>query len=163
MAVDLGDLIEPLRREVNPPGTDLFPDATDDDYFGNLQDSFWDARLDGLLEGYTESDGVVTTIGGGDDLTRDMQQLVVVYAGARIVRNHLRALDTLFRSKAGPVEFETQKSAAVLKALLDDLLYRKKLILTRLGDTGTIESYYIDALVARDESIGWGETYWYTG
>lgn len=163
MAVDLGDLIESLRREVSPPGEDLFPDATDDDYFGNLQDSFWDARLDGLLEGYTESDGLVVPTSGTTELTRDLQQLVVLYAGVRIVRNHLRALNTLFRSKAGPVEFETQKSAQVLKAILDELHARRNLVLTRLSDVGSVDSYYIDALIARDESLGYGDTYWYTG
>lgn len=161
MAVDLGDLIESLQREVSPPGENLFPDATDDEWFGNLQDSFWDARLDGLLEGYTEQDGQVTPISGDVELTRDLQQIVVLYAGIRIVRNHLRALNTLFRAKAGPVEFETQKSAQMLAGLLDELRERRRILLTRLGDMGVTDSFYIDALIARDESLRWGDTYWW--
>lgn len=161
MAVDLGDLIESLQREVSPPGEDLFPNATDDDWFGNLQDAFWEARLDGLLEGFTESDGSVVPTSGTTDLSRDMQQIVVLYAGVRIVRNHLRSLNTVFRSKAGPVEFETQKSAQLLKGLLDELRSRRNLVLTRLSDLGAVNSYYIDAIVARDESLGYGDTYWY--
>lgn len=162
MAVDLGDLIEPLRREVSPPGEDLFPNATDDEFFGNLQDAFWDARLDGLLANYTESDGLITTTSGTGDIDRELQQLIVLYAGLRIVRNHLRALNTLFRSKAGPVEFETQKSATLLKGLLDELAMRRRLVLNRLADLGAVDSYYIDAIAAREESITWGDT-WYWG
>lgn len=160
MAVDLFDLVEPLKREVSPPGEDLFPNATDDDYFGNLQDAFWDARLDGLLEEYTESDGSITPISGSTDMTRDLQQVIVLYAGVRIVRNHLRALNTVFRSKAGPVEFETQKAASVLKALLDELRTRRNTVLSRLSDVGGVDSYYIDALLERDESIYYEDTYW---
>lgn len=163
MAVALADLVDSLRREVSPPGEDLFPDAVDADFEGNLQDAFWEARLDGLLEGYTESGGSVTPSSGSTDLTRDLQQIIVLYAGVRIVRNHLRSLNTLFRSKAGPVEFETQKSAAVLKSLLDDLHSRRALVLARLSDVGSSDSYYIDALIARDESLAYGDTYWYSG
>jgi len=39
MAIDLGDLVESLQREVSPPGTNLFPDAVDDEYFGHLTGS----------------------------------------------------------------------------------------------------------------------------
>lgn len=161
MAVDLFDLVEPLRREVSPPGEDLFPNADDDDFLGNLQDAFWDARLDGLLEGFTESDGSVVPTSGSTDLSRDLQQLIVLYAGLRIVRNHLRSMNTVFRSQAGPVEFETQKSAQLLKALLDELRTRRNLVLTRLSDLGSVDSYYIDALVERDLSLDYGDTYWY--
>lgn len=160
MAVSLEDLIPSLEREVSPPGEDLFPDATESEWLGNLQDAFWDARLDGLLEDYTESGGSVTPVSGSEDIPRDLQQLVVLYAGIRVVRNHLRALNTLFRSKAGPVEFETQKSAQLLKSILDELHSRKNLILTRLSDVGSVDSYYIDALIARDESLEWGDSYW---
>lgn len=164
MAIDLFELVESLRREVSPPGEDLFPNATDDDYLGNLQDAFWEARLDGLLEGYTESDGTVEpTDSGGDDLTRDLQQLIVFYAGFKIVRNHLRSIKTMFRAQAGPVEFETQQSANVLKDLLLELKYKRDLVLTRLSDLGQVPTTYIDALVARDDSILFGDTYYISG
>jgi hypothetical protein len=164
MAVDLFELVESLRREVSPPGEDLFPNATDDDFLGNLQDAFWEARLDGLLEGYTESDGSVTPVDSGDDdLTRDLQQLIVFYAGFKIVRNHLRSIKTMFRAQAGPVEFETQQSANVLKDLLLELKYKRDLVLTRLSDLGVIPTAYIDALSARDESLHYGDTYYVSG
>jgi hypothetical protein len=81
VSVDLGDFIESLKREVNPPGTDDFPDALEDEWVGNLSDAFWEARLDGLLTPYTETDGVVTPIDPtGAEFGRDMVQLVILYA-----------------------------------------------------------------------------------
>lgn len=152
--------MEVLRREVSPPGEDLFPNATDDEFLGNLQDAFWDARLDGLLAGYTESNGSVTPVSGTTEIARELQQLVVAYAGVRIVRNQLRALNTSFKAQAGPVQFEQQKSANLLKGLLDDLREKRKFILVRLGDLGLTDSYYIDALVSRDDSFAAGDAYW---
>lgn len=160
MAVDVFDLVESLKREVNPPGDNLFPNATDDEYAGHLSDAFWEARLDGMLEGYTETDGSITPVSGSTDLTRDLQQLVVLYAGIRIVRNHLRSIKTVFRTKAGPVEFETQQAATLLREVMLELKEKKKLVLTRLSDVGSVPSYYIDAVIARDESVGMGDTWW---
>lgn len=160
MSVDLGDLVEDLQSEVNPPGNDLFPGAIDDEWISNLRNAFWQARLEGMLAGYTESDGVITPITGTTDLSRDLQQLIIVYAGMRVVRNTLRSLNTMFSAKAGSVSFETQQSAQVLKGLLDDLKYEKELILTRLSDVGQVPSHYIDAVLARDDSVTFGDTRW---
>jgi hypothetical protein len=161
MAIDLADLVEPLKTEVSPPGTDLFPDATDEQYLANLQNAFWNAKLDGLMDGYTESDGSVSAITPGDpELSRELQQVIVLYASIHIVVNHMRSLDTLLRSKAGPVEFETQKSGPLLKALLDELLRRRNMVLVSLGEIGSTDSYYIDAVAERDISMQYGDTYW---
>lgn len=171
MAVDLGDLVDSLKREVSPPGVEMFPDASEDDFLGNLQDAFWEARLDGMLAGYEERDAVVSSgfVLVGDayepldenaDLGRDLQQLIVLYAGIRIIRNDLRNLNTTFRSKAGPVEFETQKSAQVLKGILDELRTRRNIVLERLSDLGSVPSYYIDSLRARDDALGWSNIDW---
>src|SRR4051812_31680007 len=122
MAVDLSDLIDPLKREINSPGTDSFPNASDDDFLGYLEDSFWEGRLDGItvLTPFTESEGIVTNLtDGGEDIGRDLQQLLVLYAGIRIIRNQLMVLNTMFHAEAGPVQFEIQKSAQVLKGILD--------------------------------------------
>ena len=162
MAIDLGDLVESLQREVSPPGTNLFPDAVDDEYFGHLQDSFWEVKLDGIepFANYTESDGLVSPISGTEELSRDLQQLIVLYGGIRIVRNAMRNINTLFRTKAGPVEYETQQSAQVLKSILDDLAARRNFILNRLSDIGAVDAAYVDMVVQRDFSIGNGGTWW---
>ena len=162
MAVDLSDLIENLKREVSSPGTEetSFPGATDENWLGNLQDGFWESVLDGVISGYTESDGIVSPSSGTTDLSRDLQQLVVFYAGFKIVRNQLRSLSTLFRAKSGDNEYEKQQAATWLKALLDELTRKRNILLDRLSDIGSVDSTYIDAIVRRTQSVSDGDTYW---
>ena len=148
MATDLSDLIDSLKREVNPPGSNLYPDANDDTWLGNLQDAFWEAYLDGLITStYAESDGLVTP-----DLPKDLQQLLVFYAGYKIIRNTIRDLKTMFRSKAGPVEYEVQQSSSVFRDILAELSKKRSLLLQRLSDLGYADSYYVDAVIARTDS-----------
>jgi mannitol/fructose-specific phosphotransferase system IIA component len=63
------------------------------------------------------------------------------------------------RSVAGPVEFEVQKSANTLRDILKELQVRRSLILTRLSDYGSIPTAYVDAILARDQSIATGSIY----
>lgn len=161
MSVDLSDLVEFVRVEVSPPGSDLFTSATDDHWLMALRNAFWSVRMEGMLAGYTEADGLVDPINVGDeDLTRDLQQLIVLYAAVQAVMNQLRDLKTSFRAKAGPVEFETQQSAQVLREILLDLRGRRNWMLGRLSDLGVIPTYYIDAVAARQDSIMYGDTDW---
>lgn len=161
MAVDLSDLVEALKREVSPPGDDLFPDAGDEEYLGHLMDAFWETMLDGLISGYTvDDDGMLTPVSGTTDLSRELQQIIVFYAGVRIVRNHLRNMNTVQRSKAGPVEFEIEKSANTLRDLLKELKDRRNLLLNRLSDMGVIPSYYFNVLNERNDSTRWGDDPW---
>lgn len=157
MATDLSDLIPYLLDELAPPGqgADAFPDADDQTWLRYLQSAFWSARLDGLLKGYTEEDGMASP-----DLPRDFQQIVVLYAAISVVSNQMLATQTAFRAKAGPVEYEEERSATLLRALLDELIRRRNLILERLGDLGQVESYYIDAVFERSDSIRHRDTYW---
>lgn len=166
MAIDLFDLVDPLKREVATAGefTQFFPNTSDDDLLGMLQDAFWEARLDGLLEGFNENEGTVAPEGGStaaeDQLTRDYQQLIVLYAGYRMVRNYLLNLKTGFRTQAGPVEYETSQFAAVLRDVLAALKDKRNLILERLSDIGAVNSYYIDAIISRTESMYYGDSFW---
>lgn len=160
MSIDLGDLVGSLKREVATPGTEdtLFPNVDDTVWAEWLSDGFWDARLDGMLKSFTEADGVVTPVTGTVDMSRDLQQLVVIYAGTRIMRNELREINTTFRTAAGPVQFETGKSAQLLVAILNDFANRKKILLTRLSDLGIVDTFYIDAVIERDFAIDAGLT-----
>lgn len=162
MSVDLGDLIEDLQSEVSPPGSDLFPDATDDDWLSNLRNAFWECILDGVIEGYEESDGIIDPESGTTDLSRNLQQLIVYYAGIRILKNRLSNLNTLFRTKAGPVEYETQNSAQVLKGLLDEAVRRRNYWLATLSENGESPTVYIDAIQSRHDSMVYNDTYWIT-
>ncbi len=160
MAVDLADeLVEAVKREVNPPGIDMFPTADDDDWLGQLRDSFWEAKLYGFFEGYTESDGVIAPITGSTDMGRDQQALIVLFAGGRVIRNELKNTNTSFRAQAGSVEFEVQNSANLLIAILKDIRSKIDLALGALGALNSTTTTYIDALVGRTESILYGDTY----
>lgn len=161
MAVDITELVDNLKREVNAPGVDLFPNATQTEWEGNLMDAFWEAKLLGTLDGYTmDDDGSVTPISGDTDLSRELQQLVVFVAGLRCVRKQLQALKTVTRYKAGPVEYETQQSTQLLRALFTDLQNKLNLFLTRLSDLGSIDDTVIDGIAARMDSWGFGDTFW---
>jgi|SRR5262245_29506807 len=161
MAVDLSDLVPSLKREVSVPGASrsIYPTATTTEWTAWLSDAFWEVRMDGMLGEYTEADGIVTPINPSDpDLSRDWQQVIVLYAGIRITRNELLTLDTVFRSKAGPVEYETGKSAQLLQAILQELQGRRDQVLETLSGAGQLPSYYIDAVLARDVSVATGLT-----
>lgn len=160
MAVDLFDLVESIKREVNPPGYNLFPAATDEMWAGYLEDAFWKARLAGLLEGYTLAEGQILPMSGSTDVGRDWQAIIVLFAAITIVANELRRMNTSFRAKAGPVEFETQNSATVLREQLADLKAQYLLVLKRLGDVGEITDSYIDSVAERTTSLDYGDSTW---
>lgn len=160
MSVDLSELIPNYWAEVNAPGEDAFPDATDDDALLRLQNAFWETVLDGIISGYSvDDDGIVTPNNGSTDLSRELQSVIVFYAGISTVRNALRTLNVNTRSVAGPVEFEVQKSANMLRDILKELKDRRNLILTRLSDMGVVDSFYFDAMVQRTDSIDFGDIY----
>jgi hypothetical protein len=160
MAVDLADLIDPLKREVNPPGSNLYPDAVDDDWLGQLRDSFWEAKLFGFFDNYTETEGLVSPITGTTEIDRQSQQLNVLFAGIRVVRMALINTNTLFRAVAGPVEFETQNSANLLNEILKQLQAKINLIYSVLGELSATTTGYIDSLVERDFSLAYSDTWW---
>lgn len=161
MAVDLSEeLIDSLKREVNPPGTDGFVSATEDEWLGNLLDSFWEAKLYGFFTNYSaDVDGNVSPITGTDEIPREQQELIVLFAGARVIRNELKNKNTHFRAQAGPVEFEVDNSATLLVQILKDIRSKVDLALAVVGTISATSITYVDSLLGREESIGYGETY----
>lgn len=162
MAVDLADLVESLQREVSPPGSDLYPAATEDTWVGYLADAFWEARLNGLLSGYAEADGLIEPLNASaDDMSRDLQQLLVLYAGLRITLTAFQNVNGSFRAKAGPVEFETSKSATVLAGVLDAIRerIRRALDLVEQNSATGVDVVMFDAVIERSCAIqsgaGW--------
>lgn len=163
MAVDLEELVPFLKSEVATPGNEetTFPSAETGDWVLQLQNAFWQAYLDGMVQGYNEADGIVSPRdSGADDMPRDLQQLLVLYAGITVVRNQLRELNTRFAAKAGPVEYETEKSAQVLVGLLNELQTRRNIVLERLSDLGLVEDVYIDAVQQRLLNVAEGLGHW---
>lgn len=195
MSVDLNDLVEPLRFETQAPGGVPFPNATDDDYLGNLTNAFWELRLYGFLQTWEENaaarggppefiaaivtplgvdasyddlinGGVITPTGGEysptQDLPRDLQQLIVLWAAWKIALNYMSSLNTGFRAKAGPVEYETSQAATVLKDVLDELSRRIKYIIDNLPSLygGGSPVAVLDAIIDRTYSQATNITWW---
>ena len=148
MTVDLADFVDSLRREITPLGTTLFASTNDDTLAAHLVDAFWEAKLDGFLEGYSsDEDGLVTGTSG--DLPRSGVALVVLYAGIRILRNRILNLNTQFRAKAGPAEFEQQNSATVLAEMLRQLRGVKDRLMVNQAGYGNTDVEVFDAFSTR--------------
>lgn len=138
MAIDLSEYVAHLKREVQPPGTDLFGDVTNNDWVGYLGDAFWEARLDGFLDKWQAIENAPGDVSvepvdpGGEDMPRQYIALVILYAGIRVLRNKILNTNTGFRAKAGPVEFEQQNSANLLSEMLKQLKATKDRIIDSL-------------------------------
>jgi hypothetical protein len=155
MAVDLGDLVESLQREVNPPGQNLYPDATENEWIGHLADAFWEARLHGMLQGYIVDPAftIVPLDTSAPDMGRDWQQLIVLYAGFRITLTEFKNTQSSFHAVAGPVEIEVQKASNVLKGVLDAIKSRIDIVLRRLSDVGATSVAVFDAVIEQTYDI----------
>lgn len=183
MAVDLNDLVDSLKREISPPGTNLYPDARGSEYLGHLIDAFWEAKLFGMMDDWVENaaarggpaafeEGVVTPTGalaGYDDpdgyvdadMGRDRQQLIVLYAGYRIVLASFQNLKSMVSYKAGPVEYKTQQSAQVIKGVLDAIRERIKLAIMTISTSAGMTSVSVfDAVIDRTYNTVVGDNWW---
>lgn len=159
-ALDLSDLVEDVKSELSVPGADNYPTATPAQWVTQLRNAFWEAVLDGVISGYTESEGVVTPTSGSTVLPRDLQQLVIYYVGVRVTKSKLLEMRTSFKAAAGPVKFEYEQSAGVMKNILDEFVRRRNFWLHRLSDSGQAESFYVDSVISRTDSMGFGDTWW---
>lgn len=142
MATSLGDLVDVLKREVNPPGDNLFPNATDDDFLGYLVDGFWECKLDGFLSKYEVDNNTANVT---PDLPDFYKYMVVLWAGVRITRVRLSNLRTSQKSVAGPVSFEYNNSAMVLRAVLDEIKSKKQRLIDlsyHITDVAVLDGYY---------------------
>lgn len=181
MAVDMQDLVEGLKGKLNPPGFDLYPNSNDGQWVVRLTDAFWSARLAGMLEGFEENaatrggpeefgEGIITPLRAEvgydepdgylatEDLSRELQQIIVLWAAWNVTLSKMMQIKTLFRSKAGPVEYETQQSATLLKAVLDSL--KEEMTEAKKGLRGTASGRVFDAFVERSYSQYANETVW---
>jgi hypothetical protein len=147
MTTNLADMAETFRREVAIPGTfaSAYPTIDQTQVVGALADALAEVKLDGFL-----SDQVLDLTTGDIEPGLDVaaQALVVLYAGMRLIRAELRAANTSVRYKAGPVEYETGKSAGGLVQTLRDLAERKSAILAALR-TGIALDVVLDAYTGR--------------
>lgn len=162
-SVDLEDLIPDLKIELQTPGATTYDSVSNEEWVVRLRNAFWDAHVNGFMSGFTESEGLVSTLNNPSAaaMTRDQQHLIILHAGMAVIRSELRQLNTRASYEAGPVKYETEKSAQVLKGLLDDMTQRLNYLLNRLADTGqTSDVYYIDAYMSRQVAINSGLATW---
>jgi len=166
MPTPLTDLIPMMNRELNAPGTEQYPDMGGGDYLGYIADGFWDARLATMLTDFTILDGsdLATPETSGTDyftdqssttenLPEQFQMLVVIYAGARLLRNKILTLAVNYKATAGPVDYEQQASATTLRAILASLQRRMdelKIVYSDDWSPGTI--HYMDGPLQRASS-----------
>jgi hypothetical protein len=148
MAVDLEELVEPLRRALNPPGEDLFPGATTEEWVGRLSDAFWRARLAGFYPRHRATEDTVLPLTGGKDLTRAEQEVIVQYARVRALQNKLINMPTAVRSKAGPVSSEVERSAQLLVALLKEATDDLAAVAEEVAARAPARAAFIDGVVA---------------
>lgn len=161
--VDLAELVADLEGALTIPGTvSKYSAASEEEWVTKLKNGFWDAYNDGLISSFVcDEDGLVSAVNNSNAIFgRDLQQICLLYAAINVVQNELLQLKTVFRAKAGAVEYETQQSAQVLKGLLDSFLQQKSLILKRLSDLGAVDSYYIDGVTNRDNALRSGLFTW---
>lgn len=152
MSVDLNTLVPNLKREVNPAGSSLFPNALDSEYVGHLADGFWELVLSGLITGYTESSNLITqdVATPTTELDRQYQQLIVIIAGIGMIRIKMIDIDILFSAKSGPVEFESRKSPIGLNTVLLNLQRRFDLLVLSLPNANVAPVFYSDIISLRD-------------
>lgn len=159
--LDLTDLVTPLQAALNAPGENLYPTVSPTQWVSYLADGFWTAYNDGLLAGYAELDGEIFPVSGSVVMPKDQQQLVLMYTAINIIRLRLLSMQTTFKAKAGPVEYEVQQSAQVMKGLLEEFTDRRKYILQRLSDSGVARGiHYIDSYSSRQNAINQNYTQW---
>jgi hypothetical protein len=161
MAVLIDTLIDSLKNEVNPPGADLYPSVSDPQWRSRLLDAFWEAKLNKAFPTYTiNGSNEIVPLSGSTDLPREQQQLIVLYAGFRVALTAFQNINSQFRAKAGPVEYEVQKSANTLKALLDALRERiKQAVADGTGSSAGSLALVLDGLAERSCAISDGDLF----
>lgn len=157
MAVDLEDLVPALRVELGTTTDSTTALVT------RLSNAFWEARLNGLFTDYREEDGLIVPISGTEDLGRDYQQLLVLYAAYAAMLTDFRNAQSQFSAKAGPVEYSTQRSVGVMKELLTAMRIRLQMVVDLIAADSASTAYIVDAMIARTEAMAGGDAWWVRG
>ena len=161
-AVDLSDLIEDLVFSMSAPGVDAFPLVSDDEWVSRLADGFWTGYNEGMYVAYTEVDGIVThRTDISQTFPREFQQLVILYTAINSLRRQMMNMYTVFRTKAGPAEYEYQQSATLLNTLFNSLVSQKDAIVDRITKAGYASDVYVtDMYNGRQQGYRDGSLHW---
>lgn len=162
MSTAIADMREMLKREINVPGFPQLPGISNSQIDGYIMDGFWEARLMGVLADYTQTDGteLATPVPSiyhtrdEADLPPEYQMLVIIVAGLRLLRMKALNLATSIRAQAGPVEYEQQVSATVLREILQSFERRLSLLFGIYNDAlGGAAFRYFDGELQRTSSL----------
>jgi ABC-type branched-subunit amino acid transport system substrate-binding protein len=168
MAVDLFTLVDALKGSVNAPGDDNFPGATSVQWAQQLGNAFWEAFRFGFFRGYrvNPDDFEIVATTAATDMAEEDQQLIVLFAAYKAVRNKLLALATRETYKAPGVEATIERSAQVMQAILKDIKAQLDEVITVAGQ-GTRAATAVamfDNLMRRDAaalaSVGYDAGVW---
>lgn len=163
MPTPVASLIPMLTREINAPGLENI-DLGGGDSLGYIEDGFWDVRLAGMLGSYTvvlgEDLDPVGTTGAkyftdqatkAEDLDTMYWMMIVMFAGFRLLRLKIMNLAVNFKAVAGPVSYEQQASATVLRALLDSLSRRIQELKSQYSDSFNASVFIMWDGIAQDQ------------
>lgn len=161
-ALDLEELVPDLVSELSAPGSDSYDGVSNDEWVGRLRNAFWDAHLNGFMDGWTEHEGMIMPSKGSDGtIPRDLQFVIVIHAAMSSIRSELRNSMTAEKFKSGSSEYSYDRSANLLVGLLNEMTDRLKTLLERHVDTKpTTSMFYIDSYIARQQAINDGATRW---
>jgi hypothetical protein len=162
----LADLIPSFTASVNPPGRTVI-DLLTDEAAQRLANAFWSTWLGGFHQDFhlvvpddaQIGDYTGATIepneAGGDELSRSLQQVIVIAAAVDSIELYLGFTAHNRRDKAGPVESETQRHATVLLAVLKARRGELADLRDTLGSGARPARYVavVDALAARTNDI----------
>src|SRR5574337_377386 len=110
----LDTLIDPLKRELAVPGDfdTIFPNTLDGDLLASLGDAFGEAQLDGYFPAVTlDLDTYLLT----PDVSTAGGAMLIIYAGMRIIRPQMRAINLVEKYAAGSASYEVQRSSTLLR------------------------------------------------
>jgi len=148
---DLADLVEPLKRELAVPGDfeTIFPNTDDQGLLDSLADGFSEAQLDGYFSDYAVD---LDTYLVAPDYSNAGGALVILYAGMRIIRAQMRALNLSEKYSAGPVAYEIQRSSTLLREELKYLISRRDELVSQAkhSDIAVYDAYFTRS------STNWG-------
>lgn len=132
---DLADLVEPLKLELAVPGTftAVYPSTSDEDLRLLLLNAVGQVQLVGFLPtSVLDVDtGLITP-----DLSPAAKALVVLFGADRILTLRLLELNSKASYQAGPVKYETEKSASMLTEFLKQLRERRREIIDMATSVG---------------------------
>lgn len=152
---DLADLVPALKRELAAPGDfeTTYPNSDDNDLTARLADGFALAQLDGFFPDVALD---IDDFTSDPDLSAAGGALVVLYAALQVIRAQIRATQASFRAKAGPVEYEVQQSATLLRDELKFLIARRDSLVAEAvlssRQTFVIDAYLNHVLLDLDPS-----------